>query len=286
MSTDATTTSSSQPERGILRILRNPVLVNGSTITFLVLVVLAIFAPVLTPYDPVKVDLSSIALPPSPEHWFGTDVRGMDIFTRVLYGARIDLSLAILGILVSMVAGLVLGSAAGYFGGIIDEIISRLAEMVQSIPMFLFAFIIVAALGSGGPTLLVVIALIYWPPFFKVTRSIAAPLMRTDYVAVAQTAGRSGMGIVLAHIAPNTLIPVLSQAAVNVGFAIQVIAGLSFLGLGVPVPQPEWGAMISVGAPRIAFGEWWMAVFPGLALLVTVIALDGMSRRLAKVGSY
>ncbi len=286
MSTEATTTSSSRPERGVMRILRNPVLVNGSTITFLVLVLLAIFAPLLTPYDPVKVDLSSIALPPSPEHWFGTDVRGMDIFTRVLYGARIDLSLAITGILFSMAAGLIFGSAAGYFGGFIDEAISRLAEMVQSIPMFLFAFIIVAALGSGASTLLVVIALIYWPPFFKVTRSIAAPLMRTDYVAVAQTAGRSGMGIVLGHIAPNSFLPVLSQAAVNIGFAIQVIAGLSFLGLGIPIPQPEWGAMISVGAPRIAFGEWWMAVFPGLALLITVIALDGMSRRLAKAGNY
>jgi peptide/nickel transport system permease protein len=286
MTADTSTPKGPGAGRGLVRILRNPLVVNGSTITFLVLVLLAIFAPFLTPYDPVKVDLTAISLPPSPEHWFGTDTRGMDIFTRVLYGARIDLSLAITGIVFSMAAGLVFGSAAGYFGGFIDEAISRLAEMVQSIPMFLFAFIIVAALGSGGSTLLVVIALIYWPPFFKVTRSIAAPLMRTDYVAVAQTAGRSGMGIVLGHIAPNSFLPVLSQAAVNIGFAIQVIAGLSFLGLGIPIPQPEWGAMISVGAPRIAFGEWWMAVFPGLALLITVIALDGMSRRLAKAGNY
>jgi len=286
MTADNSTPNRPGAGRGLLRILRNPLVVNGSTITFMVLVLVAIFAPFLTPYDPVKVDLTSISLPPSPEHWFGTDTRGMDILTRVLYGARIDLSLAITGIAFSMAAGLVFGSAAGYFGGFIDEAISRLAEMVQSIPMFLFAFIIVAALGSGASTLLVVIALIYWPPFFKVTRSIAAPLMRTDYVAVAQTAGRSGMGIVLGHIAPNSFLPVLSQAAVNIGFAIQVIAGLSFLGLGIPIPQPEWGAMISVGAPRIAFGEWWMAVFPGLALLITVIALDGMSRRLAKAGSY
>lgn len=286
MTAEPSKTAPAQRERGILRIVRNPVIVNASTITFLILVLLAIFAPVLTPYDPVKVDLTSIGLPPSPQHWFGTDVRGMDIFTRVLYGARIDLSLAITGVVIALLAGLITGSAAGYFGGIADDVISRLAEMVQSIPMFLFAFLIVAALGSGGVTLLVVIALVYWPPFFKVTRSIAAPLMRTDYVAVAQTAGRTGMGIVVGHIAPNALMPVLSQAAVNVGFAIQVIAGLSFLGLGVPIPQPEWGAMIAVGAPRIAFGEWWMAVFPGLALLVTVIALDGISRRLAKAGGY
>lgn len=286
MTVDASRPPASERPRGPMRIIRNPLLVNASTITFLVLVLLAIFAPVITPYDPVKVDLTSIGLPPSPQHWFGTDVRGMDIFTRVLYGARIDLTLAIAGVLIALVVGLVTGSAAGYFGGIADEIISRLAEMVQSIPMFLFAFLIVAALGSGGFTLLIVIALVYWPPFFKVTRAIAAPLMRTDYVAVAQTAGRTGMGIVVGHIAPNTLMPVLSQAAVNVGFAIQVIAGLSFVGLGVPIPQPEWGAMIAVGAPRIAYGEWWMAVFPGLALLVTVIALDGISRRLAKAGGY
>jgi len=286
MTAEQTLPAKAGAERGILRVIRHPLLVNGSTITFAILILLAILAPVITPYDPVKVDLSQISKPPSLEHWFGTDVRGMDIFTRVLYGARIDLTLSIGGIMIALIIGLVLGSAAAYFGKIVDDVISRFAEMLQSIPMFLFAFLIVAVLGSGGPTLLIVIALCYWPAFFKITRSIAAPLMRTDYVAVAQTAGRSGMGIVLGHIAPNTVIPVLSQATVNIGFAIQVIAGLSFLGLGVPVPEPEWGAMISVGAPRIAYGEWWMAVFPGLALLVTVIALDGMSRRLAKAEGY
>lgn len=262
-------------------VLRSPILVNGSTITFLILVLLAILAPVLTPYDPVKVDLASIGLPPSPQHWFGTDVRGMDIFTRVLYGARIDLTLAITGIAIALATGLVVGSAAAYFGEFFDDVISRIAEMIQSIPLFLFAFIVVAALGNGPLTLMAVIAIYYSPVFFKVRRSIAAPLMRTDYVAVAHTAGRSGPGIVIGHIVPNTMIPVLSQASVNVGFAIQVIAGLSFLGLGVPVPEPEWGAMISVGAPRIAYGEWWMALFPGLAVLVTVIALDGIGRRLS-----
>lgn len=285
MTVEATPTFGARARDRARRILSNKLLVNGSTITFLVLVLLAIFAPVLTPYDPVKVDLSSIGLPPSPEHWFGTDVRGMDIFTRVLYGARIDLTLAISGIAIALATGLVLGSAAAYFGTFFDDVISRFAEMIQSIPLFLFAFIVVAALGNGPLTLMAVIAIYYAPAFFKVTRAIAAPLMRTDYVAVAHTAGRSGAGIVLGHIVPNTMIPVLSQASVNIGFAIQVIAGLSFLGLGVPVPEPEWGAMISVGAPRIAYGEWWMALFPGLAVLVTVIALDGIGRRLSKMGA-
>lgn len=271
--------------QGARRILTNPLIVNASTITLLLLVLIAIFGPLFSPYDPVKVDLASIGQPPSLAHPFGTDVRGMDILTRVMYGARIDLTLAITGVAIALGVGLVLGSAAAYFGRVFDDIVSRFAEMIQSIPLFLFAFIVVAALGNGPITLMAVIAIYYAPAFFKVTRAIAAPLMRTDYVAVAQTAGRSGFGIVLGHIVPNTTVPVLSQASINIGYAIQVIAGLSFLGLGIPVPEPEWGAMISVGAARIAYGEWWMALFPGLAVLITVIALDGIGRRLSKWGA-
>lgn len=254
--------------------------VNASGITFVLLVLLALLVPVITVYDPVRADLSAIGLPPSWQHLFGTDTQGMDVFTRVLYAARTDLSLAVSGVLLAMAAGLVLGAIAAYFGRWIDETISRVAEMVQSIPLFLFALMVIAALGNSPVVLGGIIAVFYTPAFFKVARSVAAPVLASDFVAAARTAGRTGFGIVLRHVVPNSVGPVLSQMSVNMGFAIQVIAGLSFLGLGIPIPQPEWGSMIAIGAPRISYGEWWMAFFPGLAVFITVIALDGIGRRL------
>jgi len=267
---------------GLGKLSGNKLLFNGSTITFAVLVILAVLAPWIASYDPVKTDLSSIAEPPSLAHWFGTDTQGMDIFTRVLYAARTDLTLSIVGVAIALVVGLVLGSAAVVIGRWFDEVISRIAEMIQSIPLFLFALMVIAALGNSPVVLCGIIAVFYAPAFFKVARSVAGPLLGADFVAVARTAGRGSAGIIFHHIVPNSLGPVLSQFAVNVGFAIQVIAGLSFLGLGIPIPQPEWGAMISIGAARIAYGDWWMAFFPGVAVFVTVIALDGIGRRIVK----
>lgn len=246
------------------------------------LVVLALLAPVITRYDPVKADLSSIGLAPSWSHLFGTDTQGMDIFTRVLYAARTDLMLSICGVAIAAGAGLVLGGVAAYFGRWSDEVISRTAEMIQSIPLFLFALMVIAALGNSRLVIGGIIAVFYTPVFFKITRAVAAPLLATDFVAASRTAGRTGFGIVARHVLPNSVSPVVSQMPVNMGFAIQVIAGLSFLGLGIPIPQPEWGAMIAIGAPRIAYGEWWMAFFPGLAVFVTVIALDGIRHRLVE----
>jgi peptide/nickel transport system permease protein len=249
-------------------------------VTFAVLVLLADFAPLITAYDPVKADLSSIGLAPSWEHPFGTDTQGMDILTRVLYAARTDLALAICGVAVAAVLGLVLGASAAYRGRWVDDAVSRGAEMIQSIPLFLFALMVIAALGNSRIVLGGIIAVFYTPVFFKVARSVAAPVLASDFVAAARTAGRSGIGIVFRHVVPNSLSPVVSQMSVNIGFAIQVIAGLSFLGLGIPIPQPEWGAMIAIGAPRIAYGEWWMAFFPGLFVFITVVALDGIRHRL------
>lgn len=257
-----------------------PLLVNPSTIAFVVLVLLALLAPVITRYDPMRADLSSIGLPPSWDHPFGTDTQGMDIFTRVLFAARTNLALSVCGVLIATVAGLLLGATAAYFGRWVDELISRSAEMLQSIPLFLFALMVIAALGNSRVVLGGIIAVFYTPVFFKVARSVAGPLFATDFVVASRAAGRTGIGITVRHVVPNTLGPVVSQMSVNMGFAIQVIAGLSFLGLGIPIPQPEWGAMIAIGAPRISYGEWWMAFFPGLAVFVTVIALDGIRHRL------
>jgi peptide/nickel transport system permease protein len=266
--------------RAMGRISAGRVLFSISGITFLLLVLLAVLAPVITVYDPVKTDLGAIAEPPSWTHWFGTDTQGMDIFTRVLYAARTDLALSIVGILIAMTAGMLLGCLAAYVGGWLDDVLSRIAEMVQSIPLFLFALMVVAALGNSPQVLGGVIAVFYTPAFFKVARSVAAPILGADFVAVARTAGRTGPGIIVRHVVPNVMGPVLSQMSVNMGFAIQVVAGLSFLGLGIPIPQPEWGGMIAIGAERIVYGEWWMALFPGIAVFITVIALDGIGRRL------
>lgn len=265
------------------RVLRHPAVFNASTAMLAVLILLAVLAPLITTYDPIQADLGNANLAPSAKHLFGTDASGMDVLTRVLYAARTDLTLSILAIVAAMAIGLLIGSAAAFLGGWFDEVASRMSEMIQSIPLFLFSLMVVASLGSGRVVIGGIIAVFYAPAFFKVTRSVAGPTLQADFVAAAHMAGRTRSGIILRHVVPNALGSVLGQLSVNTGFAIQLIAGLSFLGLGLPLPQPEWGAMISAGASRIAFGEWWIAVFPGLAIFITVISLDGIGRRLTRL---
>ncbi len=256
-----------------------------SMTVLLVLVAMAVAVPIVSPYSPVRTDLPAASLSPSGSHWFGTDANGMDIFTRVFAAARTDLSLAVLGILTAVVIGAFLGSFAAWFGGWVDEALSRAVEVFQAIPVFLFALMVVAAFGNSRTVLWGLLAVSYVPTFYKIARSLAAPVLVTDFVAVARTAGLSGPRIVVSHVLPNIIRPVFSQVAVNMGFAIQVIAGLSFLGLGIAIPEPEWGAMIAQGAERVVYGEWWMALFPGLAVFVAVIALDGLGARLMRAES-
>jgi peptide/nickel transport system permease protein len=245
-------------------------------------VVVAIFAPWLAPYDPVTADLSSRLLAPSSEHWFGTDVNGMDVYSRVLWATRADFSIAIIGVALGMLVGVPVGAASGYLGGLADDGLNRVSEMVQAMPLFLFALMVVAALGNSRVVLAGIIGFVNAPIFLKLTRSVVLPLKRSDFIAAARCAGLGPLAIIARHVLPNALGPVASQLSISCAYAIQIVAGISFLGLGVPIPEPEWGSMIQQGAGRIIYGEWWMSVFPGVAVLLAVIAFGGIGRQLSR----
>lgn len=247
-----------------------------------VFVLVAVLAPVIAPFDPVEADLSSKLLPPSSTHLFGTDSNGMDIFSRVLWATRTDFTIALLGVGIGLSVGVPLGALAGFFGGWPDEILSRISDMIQSIPFLLFALMVFAALGNSRAVLVGFIAFVDVPVFLKLTRAVVLPLRHGDLVAAARCSGLSQLQIVARHVMPNALGPVASQVSIQCAYAIQVIAGLSFLGLGVPLPEPEWGSMIQEGAGRIMSGDWWVSVFPGIAVLLAVITFGGLGRQLGR----
>lgn len=236
------------------------------------LLLIALFAPHLTHYDPIQPDPARRLLPPSAAHWFGTDGYGMDIFARVLYGARKDLVLALAAACVAMLVGVPLGALAGYRGGAVDQVLQRLCEVIQAFPLVLLAMGVLAALGPTLVNVVAVVALLNVPVYLKIVRSIVQPMRTAEFVEAARCLGHSTPYIIFRHILPNTLGPVGAQFAINCAWAIQVIAGLSFLGIGVQVPEPEWGLMVQQGASYIVTGQWWPAFFPGVAMFAAVVA--------------
>lgn len=218
--------------------------------------------------------------PPSAQHWFGTDQNGMDIFSRILYGTRIDLSVALSAAALAVLLGVPLGALSGYWGDLFDDILMRLVEAIQSFPTLLLGLAVLAAVGSSLLNLVFVIAFVNIPVYIKLTRSAVLPLRNNDYVYAARCAGNSTFKIIRRHILPNVYGVVFAQFPVNCAWAIQILAALSFIGLGVKVPEPEWGAMIKVGADYIVFGGWWVSVFPGLAIFLVVLTLNRLGEKI------
>lgn len=206
----------------------------------------------------------------------------MDVLSRVLWATRTDLSVAVIGVLIGVALGVPFGAAAGFVGGILDEVLSRVAEMAQSMPFFLFALIVFAALGNSRVVLVGVVAFTNVPIFVKLTRSVVLPMRNSDFIAAGRCAGLRPTMLVVRHVLPNSLGPVCSQLSICCAYAIQTVAGLSFLGLGIAIPKPEWGSMIQIGSGQIVYGDWWPSVFPGIAVLLTVIAFDGVGRQLSR----
>lgn len=244
---------------------------------------IALLAPVLAPYDPVEANLADKLLAPSSTHWFGTDTNGMDIFSRVLWATRTDFTIAFFGVSLAVLIGAPLGAIAGFMGGWVDEVLNRIAEILQSIPLFLFALMIFAALGNSKTVLVGVITTVNLPILLKLTRAVVLPMKSLDYISAARVSGLRTPAIIVRHVLPNALGPIASQLSICCAYAIQIIAGLSFIGLGVELPEPEWGGMIQQGAGLIMDGQWWIAVFPGLAVLAAVMVFGGIGRQLAAV---
>jgi peptide/nickel transport system permease protein len=237
-----------------------------------ILIVLAIFGPLLTPYDPVATNPPSAMRPPSPEHWFGTDQLGRDIFSRTLAAAQVDLSMAATAVAASLVLGSLLGALAGWCGGWVDGTVTRVLDTIMAFPLFVLAVGIAAALGNSVQSVIIATVVVNLPFYARQVRTEVNRRRTAGYVEAAQLAGLSAPRIVAVQIMPN-LVPALAvQSSLNMGWAILNAAGLSFIGLGIRPPQPEWGIMVADGATYIFSGEWWTFAFPGAALMLAVLA--------------
>ena len=256
----------------IIQLRRPPVFV------FLIMLFIVVFGPLLAPYDPLEPKPMNTLSAPSWDHWFGTDNYGFDILSRVLYAARIDFSLALIGVLIGGGIGSLFGASAAYRGGITDFILLRFVEVVQSFPVLLFALALFAAFGGGSRNMVLVIAIVNIPMYLRIIRSSLLPLRTAEFVDAARCAGLNGFIIVIKHFIPNAKGQIFSLFVLSCAYAIQIIAGLSFIGLGVEPPHPEWGSMINAGAGYIMLGIWWPSIFPGLAIVISVYAINGLSR--------
>jgi peptide/nickel transport system permease protein len=237
------------------------------------LTIIAIFAPWLTPYDPLSVDLSEKLREPSLGHMFGTDDLGRDILSRVIAGSSISLRIAITVVAFAFTLGTTLGVVAGFYGGAVDEVIMRVTDTFLSIPSLILALVIAAALGPSLYNLMLSICATWWPWYTRLARGETLSVREKQYTESARMVGVSDFRLLFRHILPNCLSPVIVNASMDMGFVILTAAGLSFIGLGAQPPMPEWGAMLSLGRGYLR-EAWWVATFPGLAILITVLGFN------------
>jgi peptide/nickel transport system permease protein len=261
------------PLRGLRLVARAPILANPLNIVAFALIALfaacALLAPVLAPYDPLVQDLGSRLRPPSSEHWLGTDSLGRDIASRILYGARISLIIGIVVVTAAGVVGTAIGLVAGYAGGLVDEVLMRLTEVFLAFPALILAMAIAGALGPSLTNAIIAIAAVTWAVYARLVRGQILSLRRREFVEAARAMGASRTRIVVRHLLPNALAPLMIQASFDLGSSIIAAAGLSFIGFGAQPPTPEWGVMISEGRNYIST-QPWLSLFPGLAILLAV----------------
>ncbi len=241
---------------------------------FFLFVLLALFGPVVAPYNPLASD-SAIALdPPSWQHWFGTDQLGRDVLSRVMVATRLDFGIAVAAVLLSFGLGSVLGVSAGYYGGWWDRIVSRIIDTIMAFPLFILAMGLVAALGNTIENIVYATAIINLPLYARVIRSEVIVRRKAGFVEAARLSGNRDWRIMAFHLFPNVLPVMMVHISLNMGWAILNAAGLSFIGLGVRPPTAEWGIMVAEGATYIISGEWWLAMFPGLVLMTAVFCFN------------
>jgi glutathione transport system permease protein len=241
---------------------------------FVVLLVLtAVFAPLVAPHDPYKTNYSLSMLPPGPGHWAGTDVYGRDILSRIVYGARISLAVGLTSVLAGAIVGVTLGLISGFFGGVLDGVIMRTSDVLFAFPGILLAIAIVAILGPGLVNVVVAVSVFSMPTFARIVRGSTLALKESLYVRAARSIGASKRRIMFVHIMPGTLSGVIVYFTMRIGTSIITAASLSFLGLGAQPPTPEWGAMLSEGRAYIGVADH-MTIFPGIAIFLTVLSFN------------
>ena len=251
---------------------KNPAAMVGLLIV-LALLLLAAFAPLVAPHDPLAQALDQRLLAPSAKHLFGTDALGRDIFSRVVYGTRVTLVIVMLVVITVGPLGLLIGCAAGYFGGWVDTVLMRITDVFLAFPRLVLALAFVAALGPGLENAVIAIAFTAWPPYARVARAETMIIRNADYISAMRLQGASQMRIVLKHVVPMCVPSLIVRTTYDMAGVIIIAAGLGFLGLGAQPPIPEWGAMISTGREQI-FDQWWVATFPGIAICVVALGFN------------
>jgi peptide/nickel transport system permease protein len=251
---------------------RNPSALGGFAV-ILAMVLMALSAPLLAPYNPIQISLADRLAPPSAAHWFGTDEIGRDILSRVMYGARISLWIGIVVVAIAGGLGAIIGAVAGYLGRSVDNVIMRVMDVILSFPPLVLAMALAAALGPSLNNAVLAVAFVMIPKFARMVRGEALAVKEKQFIAAARASGAGSFWIVWHHILPNCFSSVIVLGTLILGETILIAASLSFIGLGAQPPTPEWGAMISVGR-KFLMDQWWYATFPGVFILVTVIGFN------------
>lgn len=264
----------SQASETFHRFLRNKGAVFGIAIIIAIIVV-AIFADQISPYSPIKQELTNALQAPNKAHFFGTDEFGRDIFSRIIYGARISMAIGVIAITIAVVAGGGLGAVSGYFGGKVDNIIMRIMDVLLAIPSTLLNISIIAALGPSVPNMMFAVGMSNIPRYCRIMRGSVLTVKDQEFIEASRACGAKDIYIILKHIIPNCLAPMIVQATLSVGNAIIACAGLSFIGIGIAAPTPEWGAMLSSGRDLLR-NYSYITAFPGLAIMITVFSLNLM----------
>ncbi len=251
---------------------RNWLAVGGGMLVLAVFIV-AIFAPFISPYDPSAIDIKNILVGPSSSHPFGTDDLGRDVLSRMIWGSRVSLAVGFVAIGIATIIGVLLGAAAGYYGGYVDSAIMRLVDIMLSIPTIFLILAVIAILEPSIFNIMIVIGLTSWMEPARLVRAEFISLKEREFVTAARALGADDRRIIFRHILPNGLSPILVSATMGIGGAVLVESALSFLGLGVQPPTPSWGSLLSAGKDNIEIA-WWLSAFPGLAILLTVLGYN------------
>lgn len=255
-----------------IKALSNPLALSGFIIIVGILL-LAFLAPLISPYDPNAIDVKAILLPPSSQHLMGTDGLGRDVFSRMLFGARISLLVGVVAVGIATVIGIVLGAISGYYRGWVDIFIMRAVDVMLSIPTFFLILAVIAFLTPSIWNIMIVIGLTSWMGVTRLVRAEFLSLRGREFVLASQTLGAKDWRLIFTHLLPNSLTPIIVSSVLGVASAVLIESGLSFLGLGVQAPQASWGNILTDGKEYIQFA-WWLSLFPGLAILITVLGYN------------
>lgn len=266
--------SSSLAKRSIQKMLSNKLAMIG-TIVVMIFILMSVFAPLITKYDPNAIDMSKLNLPPNSEHIFGTDSTGRDLFSRILYGGRISIMIGVLSAITTSIIGTILGLITGYHRGWIDALVIRISEVLQAFPMTILVMVLVTTIGPSVSNMILVFTLIGWMTVFRIVRNEVLRLREETYVEVNKAFGVKDMAIMFKQILPNTLSPIIVATTINVAFFILEETGLSFLGLGVPTNVPTWGTIINAAKNILVIQSYkWQWIIPGAVISIFVMSVN------------